>query len=165
MPTRHGFDEYIGIPYSNDMDWNVNGITFDKLITNPELIESAYSEISETISNMIFNPKISDWNVPILRSKTLGEGFLDEVMERPANQNDITKNYTLYSKDFIDIDKSIFHEFLHFCSDRKINVLIDKPIFLLNKIRKPGKEHGKTRTEPNRNGSISKPYRTELVES
>ena len=64
LPTRHGFDEYIGIPYSNDMDWNVNGITFDKLISNPELIESAYSEISETISKMIFNPKISDWHLP-----------------------------------------------------------------------------------------------------
>ena len=102
LPTRHGFDEYIGIPYSNDMDWNVNGITFDKLISNPELIESAYSEISETISKMIFNPKISDWNVPLLRSNKLSEGFIDEVVERPANQNDITKNYTIYSQDFIE---------------------------------------------------------------
>lgn len=102
LPTRHGFDEYIGIPYSNDMDWNVNGITFDKLISNPELIESAYSEISETISKMIFNPKVSDWNVPLLRSNKLSEGFIDEVIERPANQNDITKNYTIYSQDFIE---------------------------------------------------------------
>ena len=39
LPTRHGFDEYVGIPYSNDMDWNVNGITFDKLISSPDLYE------------------------------------------------------------------------------------------------------------------------------
>ena len=26
-PTRHGFDRWMGIPYSNDMDWEVDGIT------------------------------------------------------------------------------------------------------------------------------------------
>ena len=67
LPTRHGFDEYVGIPYSNDMDWNVNGITFDKLISSPDLYEE-YEKISSAITEQIFNPNIKDWNVPLLQS-------------------------------------------------------------------------------------------------
>ena len=97
LPTRHGFDEYVGIPYSNDMDWNVNGITFDKLISSPDLYEE-YSKISSAITEKIFNPDINDWNVPLLRSIKELDEFTDEVLEKPADQNLITKNYTKYSK-------------------------------------------------------------------
>ena len=85
LPTRHGFDEYIGIPYSNDMDWNVNGITFDKLISRPDLYEE-YAKISSVITEQIFNPSIKDWNVPLLRSIKRLDGYTDEVLETPADQ-------------------------------------------------------------------------------
>ena len=101
LPTRHGFDEYVGIPYSNDMDWNVNGITFDKLISSPDLYEE-YEKISSAITEQIFNPNIKDWNVPLLRSINSKDGYIDEVLERPANQNLITKNYTEYSLNFLE---------------------------------------------------------------
>ena len=101
LPTRHGFDEYIGIPYSNDMDWNVNGITFDKLISRPDLYEE-YAKISSVITEQIFNPNIKDWNVPLLRSIKRSDGYTDEVLERPADQELITKNYTEYSINFLE---------------------------------------------------------------
>ena len=101
LPTRHGFDEYVGIPYSNDMDWNVNGITFDKLISSPDLYEE-YAKISSAITEKIFNPNINDWNVPLLRSIKELDGFIDEVLEKPADQNLITKNYTKYSLNFLE---------------------------------------------------------------
>lgn len=46
LPTRHGFDTYFGIPYSNDMD-AVHGWDIPK----------------------IMNPKTEYWNVPLLRDE------------------------------------------------------------------------------------------------
>ncbi len=71
LPTRHGFDTYFGIPYSNDMD-RVAG-------TN-------YREVC-------MNPSIEDFEVPLMRDT--------EVIERPANQHTITKRYTHEVTQFI----------------------------------------------------------------
>ncbi|MBN7812424.1 sulfatase [Algoriphagus sp. H41] len=64
LPTSHGFDSYFGIPYSNDMD-RVNDVTHQ----------------------MAFQAsKIEYFNVPLMRNT--------EIVERPADQNTITKRYT-----------------------------------------------------------------------
>jgi arylsulfatase A-like enzyme len=68
LPTRHGFDEWIGIPYSNDMDWEVDGITLEKLLKNPKNIIVDYAKIQPRIVEKIFNPDIDDWNVPLIKS-------------------------------------------------------------------------------------------------
>ena len=57
LPTRHGFDEYFGIPYSNDMD-RVKG--------------------SPKGRGAFDAPRFQYWNVPILRGT--------EVVERPADR-------------------------------------------------------------------------------
>lgn len=69
LPTNHGFDSYFGIPYSNDMDM---------VSTN-----KGYSDYWEQPNDSI---KTAHFNVPLLRDTT--------IIERPANQNNITKRYS-----------------------------------------------------------------------
>lgn len=75
LPTSHGFDYYFGIPYSNDMD-KVNDV--DR--------EEAFG-----------NPRIDYFNVPLMRNT--------EIIERPADQNTITKRYTEEAIQFMDNHK------------------------------------------------------------
>ncbi len=65
LPTRHGFETWFGIPYSNDMDWNL-----------PEGManRTAY-----------FNPEVAYWQVPLMRD--------EEELERPAEQRTVTRRY------------------------------------------------------------------------
>ena len=72
LPTRHGFDTYFGIPYSNDMMWAGKNIKR----------RDAFAE-----------PRSEYWNVPLLRN--------DEVIEQPAEQTTITKRYTEEAQEFI----------------------------------------------------------------
>ena len=65
LPTNNGFDYYFGIPYSNDMD---------------KVAKNDYKQLPED------SIRFEDYNVPLLRNT--------EVIERPANQNTITKRYT-----------------------------------------------------------------------
>lgn len=73
LPTSHGFDRYFGIPYSNDMD-RVGGV-------GPSGREA------------FWKPKVEYWNVPLMRN--------EEIIERPANQNTITRRYTEEAVRFI----------------------------------------------------------------
>ena len=73
-PIRQGFDSWFGIPYSNDMDWNL-----------PEGIENRHA---------YFHPEIDYWDVPLMRN--------DEELERPAEQSMLTKRYTEEAARFIE---------------------------------------------------------------
>ncbi len=73
LPTNNGFDYYIGIPYSNDMD--------------------ATEESRELGRDRFWHPKPEYFNVPLMRN--------EEIIERPANQNTITRRYTEKSIKFI----------------------------------------------------------------
>ena len=64
LPTSHGFDSYLGIPYSNDMD-RVNDIAAKEAFAHP---------------------RIEYFQVPLMRDTT--------VIQRPADQNTIVKRYT-----------------------------------------------------------------------
>jgi arylsulfatase A-like enzyme len=75
LPTRHGFDLYYGIPYSNDMDRVVGG---------------EWQEV-------FWEPKVEYWNVPLMRG--------EEIIERPADQRTITKRYTEEAVRFIRTHK------------------------------------------------------------
>jgi arylsulfatase A len=77
LPTENGFDYYYGIPYSNDMDYMGGENAFEK---------TRYA------------PKIEYWNVPLMRNK--------EIIERPADQNTITKRYTQEAVKFIRQNKN-----------------------------------------------------------
>jgi arylsulfatase A len=68
LPTRHGFDTWFGIPYSNDMDW-IGGS-----LPGPERRQR------------MMNPKIEYWNVPLMRD--------ERIVERPAAQATLVRRYT-----------------------------------------------------------------------
>ncbi|MCL4177702.1 MAG: sulfatase [Verrucomicrobia bacterium] len=98
LPTRHGFDEYFGLPYSNDMD---------RTTAAPQG-RAAF-----------LNPRDAYWNVPLLRN--------DQILERPARQEHLTRRYTEEALEFIRRHKSrpfflyFPHTFPHvplFASDR-----------------------------------------------
>ena len=76
LPTAQGFDSYFGIPYSNDMD---------RVADSPRGREA------------FWEPKIEYWNVPLMRN--------EEIAERPADQNTITKRYTDEAVRFIRANK------------------------------------------------------------
>lgn len=72
LPMQQGFDSYFGIPYSNDMD---------RVPTSPRG-RAAFRD-----------PKSEYWNVPLMRN--------EEILERPAQQETITKRYTEEALKFI----------------------------------------------------------------
>lgn len=76
LPTRQGFDSYFGIPYSNDMDKS-GGPNYKSKVTKDEN----------------YYPNISHFQVPLMQG--------EEVIERPADQNTITRRYTEAAVGFI----------------------------------------------------------------
>ena len=76
IPTRQGFDSYLGIPYSNDMD----------RVADSPLGREAF-----------WDPKLEYWNVPLMRN--------EEIIERPTDQNTITRRYTEEAVRFIRANK------------------------------------------------------------
>ncbi|RDY57890.1 sulfatase [Flagellimonas nanhaiensis] len=79
LPTNNGFDYYYGIPYSNDMDW---------VVENPK---GGYWNLQND------DLKTEHFNVPLLRGT--------EIIERPADQNTITKRYSAETISFIKQNK------------------------------------------------------------
>jgi arylsulfatase A-like enzyme len=79
LPTNNGFDYYFGIPYSNDMD---------RVVDYPK--GGYWNQQNEDI-------KTEHFNVPLLRGT--------EIIERPANQNTITKRYAEETISYIKENK------------------------------------------------------------
>ncbi|HCR00746.1 MAG TPA: arylsulfatase [Acidobacteria bacterium] len=73
LPTRHGFDSWFGIPYSNDMD---------RQLPNGMDNRTAY-----------FRPEIEYYQVPLMRNEV--------ELERPVNQHTVTKRYAEEAVAFI----------------------------------------------------------------
>ena len=71
LPMQHGFDSYFGIPYSNDMD---------RVTTLP-------------VREAIMDARAEYFDVPLMQD--------EKVIERPADQNTITKRYTQEAVKFI----------------------------------------------------------------
>ncbi|WP_276389356.1 sulfatase family protein [Eudoraea chungangensis] len=87
LPTTHGFDYYFGIPYSNDMD---------------RTSQLPYREYLMQADEKI---KTEDFNVPLYRNT--------EIIERPVNQNTITKRYSEETINYIkEHKKSPFFVYL-----------------------------------------------------
>ena len=74
LPTRHGFDSWFGIPYSNDMDWNLPDGMANR---------TAY-----------FEPEIDYWQVRLMRDES--------EIERPADQRTVTRRYAEDAVMFIE---------------------------------------------------------------
>jgi arylsulfatase A len=80
LPTSQGFDSYLGIPYSNDMDWT------GAPVPGVQRLDSFQ------------NPLIANFNVPLMRN--------DRIVERPADQTTITQRYTDEGIAFIKAHRS-----------------------------------------------------------
>lgn len=78
LPRQNGFDEYFGIPYSNDMNHPDNKrkprISSDQLWLDP-------------------TTALTHWNAPLMQNET--------IVELPADQRTITRRYTDHAVDFI----------------------------------------------------------------
>jgi len=84
LPLQHGFDYYYGIPYSNDMD------------VPQEIIKEKGG-----YENLIRDPKnnmIENFQVPLIQN--------NEIIERPADQNNITNRYSDETIKFIKNNKN-----------------------------------------------------------
>ena len=77
LPTRHGFDSYYGIPYSNDMDRTAK---------------------APRGKDAFWKPEVEYWNVPLMQD--------EKVLERPANQHTLTKRYNEAAVRYIESQKS-----------------------------------------------------------
>ncbi len=78
LPLTQGFDSYYGIPYSNDMD---------KVPGSP-----GYRR-----NDPDFYPDTTNYNVPLLED--------DREIERPADQNTITRRFTEKAVEFIQANR------------------------------------------------------------
>jgi arylsulfatase A len=76
LPTRHGFDSYFGIPYSNDM-------SIDPL--NAQLAKTVLLREGKT-ADLIRSEKPVNGKAPLMRG--------DEVVEYPVDQTTLTQRYT-----------------------------------------------------------------------
>lgn len=101
-PTRHGFDYWYGLPYSNDMEW-VGEMSFDEML---ELVAQGKTEhLQKSLADRMakyLDPRIEYWNVPLIRSEKRAEGFIDKEIERPVDQRTLTQRYTAEALKFIE---------------------------------------------------------------
>ena len=88
LPMTQGFDSYYGIPYSNDMDKVSGSANYRR--SDPD-----------------FYPDTTIYNVPLLQD--------DREIERPADQNTITRRFTEKAVEFIvaNQDKPFFLYLAH----------------------------------------------------
>jgi len=74
LPTAQGFDEYFGIPYSNDMNHPDNS---DRPQGGVGGMNSLWKDPESTLTK---------WNTPLMRN--------EEIIELPVDQRTITRRYT-----------------------------------------------------------------------
>jgi arylsulfatase A len=100
LPTQNGFDQYFGVPYSNDMT-----IAPDMVLSENALLRNGMTK--EMIQNYA-SLKIANKNhqTPLMKN--------NEVIEFPADQSTLNKRYTEFCLDFINqqAGKSTFFMYL-----------------------------------------------------
>jgi uncharacterized sulfatase len=101
LPTRHGFDEWFGVPYSNDMNW-VGEPGFDELVQLSMTgdIESRTKYFARRAAKYAA-PEEAYWEAPLITSRKQ-EGRVIDSTEQPVAQSTLTKRYTEEAISFID---------------------------------------------------------------
>ena len=100
LPTRHGFDEWVGVPYSNDMNW-VGEPDFEALVKlnmSGDLEQRA--AIYARRAAKYAAPQKEHFEAPLFFSKVTSDGFEDSV-EQPTDQTLLTQRATSAAIDFI----------------------------------------------------------------
>ena len=91
------------------MNWQVDQITSSNVFIPLTQAGQKWASVSDTLRKRALNPKSSEWNVPLIRSKNLSESEIThKIIERPLKQNMSTQYFTKYSVDFIN--KSVAEE-------------------------------------------------------
>ena len=88
LPRQNGFDEYFGIPYSNDM----NHPDGDKKFEGGKILWSKSEELWKDQGSTL-----SKWNTPLVEN--------EEIIEVPVDQRTITRRYTDKAIQFIKKNK------------------------------------------------------------
>lgn len=85
LPTRNGFDTYVGIPYSNDMNHPDNK---GKPKMGADGMDILWKDPDSTLTK---------WNTPLMKD--------EQIIELPVDQRTITRRYTNESIEFIRKNK------------------------------------------------------------
>jgi len=93
LPTSNGFESWYGIPYSNDMDMNLDLVAS----VNDEDWERRHVIHTENPGVHWKNPKSEYWDVPLMQG--------EEILERAPDQHQLTKSYTEKAVEFIKANK------------------------------------------------------------
>lgn len=100
LPTRHGFDEWLGVPYSNDMNW-VGEPSFEELVAMAQTGQADASAAAfASRAAKYAAPEEAYWEAPLLYSRSEGDGFVDEQRPQMA-QAKLTQAYTEAAVQFI----------------------------------------------------------------
>ena len=81
LPTSNGFDTYLGIPYSNDMNHPDNK---GKPQGGPAGMDLLWKDPESTLTK---------WKTPLIKD--------EEIIELPVDQRTVTRRYTQHAIDFI----------------------------------------------------------------
>ena len=100
LPTRHGFDEWEGVPYSNDMNW-VGEPDFEALVrmTMSGDIEQRAASLARRGAKYAA-PNAADFATPLFFSKATADGYEDRV-EDSTDQTELTQRATQAAVEFI----------------------------------------------------------------
>ena len=103
-PTRHGFDEWLGVPYSNDMDW-VDEPGFEELVAMSRRGDAeGYAKIIARRATKYADPEESHFATPLVRSQHRDGEFVDSV-EQPTVQANLTRRYTEAAVQFMKVNR------------------------------------------------------------
>ena len=102
LPTRHGFDQWYGIPYSNDMDWLVGP-------TSPEIFSAAARGELDFVVRALADrktyslaPRREYWDIPLIESVATTDGYHDTELARSPDQSRLTADYTSKAVEYIE---------------------------------------------------------------
>lgn len=96
LPTGHGFDEYLGIPYSNDMYIGPTQKLSDKIVFREGFDRAKTLKAQEIVRNnkkLIRKNKLNNL-VPLLKQ--------NEIIEYPCDQSTLTRRYFDNAIDFVE---------------------------------------------------------------
>ena len=102
FPTRHGFDYWYGIPYSNDMKFEGRPGIEELFLMQQTGKTDALHKILNDFLIAFEDPDSSNYNVPLWRSRCDTNGCEDELVERPTFQPNLTTRLTHEATRFIE---------------------------------------------------------------
>ena len=101
FPTRHGFDYWYGIPYSNDMQYAARPGVEDLFKLQQEGKNAELRAIFADFLKSFEAPNYSDYHVPLWRSECTAQGCTDQLLEQPTVQTTLTARLTKEAVRFV----------------------------------------------------------------